>query len=610
MLRSRTPRHLVRTICALAALLVPLVPLGAQAADDAGETFFEAIQVGVAEVEVVVTDAEGRRITDLRQDEFALYEDGQRVELSHFQPPAATVTATGEVTLLPAEMAVEPAENRALCAIFGDNVSLTVSARARLLRSLRDRLEAEWHAGTDVMVVAHDAPGSLRILRPPTSDHALAATALDEIERVVPPGTLWGAGGARIVRDIELAPDPAAQDENDPGGGANAEAEALRLHQEIRNHAEQVRQQAVATARALGTLVEALAGLPGRKAVLLVSGGLSERPAQALLSAWDNKYRFSGRQYDLGSELESLASEPVEILEEVAQQANGNRVTLYAVAATDVVQVGGAELRSNEIWTIDESHTETFNLANSIQRLVGPTGGLTSINAGNPGLLLDDLVDDLGASYVLGYTPGAGREGLHKVRVEVSRPGLKVRHRESRRARAPREVMVERTQAGLLLGYQDNPLQVEVEWGYPSPGEKRGTEVLPLTVKLPMSGLVLVPNGAFHEGRLTVYIAARDSEGRGSPVTEVLVPIRVPNEQLLVALSQTAAYRTRLEMRDTSQHVAVSVRDELGNVAATVTASYPPVTEEPSSVVEPPAGSPPPEAAPAPSPAAPAEAPR
>ncbi|HET9765661.1 MAG TPA: hypothetical protein VFS60_02365, partial [Thermoanaerobaculia bacterium] len=67
----------------------------------AEETFYEAIQVRTAEVEVVVTDRKGNRITGLGREEFTLYEDGQRVELTGFaafapaaeQAPAAAGTA-------------------------------------------------------------------------------------------------------------------------------------------------------------------------------------------------------------------------------------------------------------------------------------------------------------------------------------------------------------------------------------------------------------------------------------------------------------------------------------------------------------------------------------
>jgi hypothetical protein len=54
------------------------------------------------------------------------------------------------------------------------------------------------------------------------------------------------------------------------------------------------------------------------------------------------------------------------------------------------------------------------------------------------------------------------------------------------------------------------------------------------------------------------------------------VPVRVPNEQLLAAMSRQIAYRTRLAVRETRQRIAVTVRDELANQSATVFVQHPP----------------------------------
>jgi hypothetical protein len=52
----------------------------------AEQTFYEAIQVQTAEVEVVVTDRAGVRVTGLTRDDFALFENGERVEITSSPP--------------------------------------------------------------------------------------------------------------------------------------------------------------------------------------------------------------------------------------------------------------------------------------------------------------------------------------------------------------------------------------------------------------------------------------------------------------------------------------------------------------------------------------------
>jgi Ca-activated chloride channel family protein len=54
--------------------------------------------------------------------------------------------------------------------------------------------------------------------------------------------------------------------------------------------------------------------------------------------------------------------------------------------------------------------------------------------------IYDDLLDELAAQYVIGYmTPADAAPGEHRLRVEVNRPGAKVRHRRSYRIEPPED---------------------------------------------------------------------------------------------------------------------------------------------------------------------------
>lgn len=549
-------------------------------------TFFEEIQVGLAEIEVVVTDRDGNRVTDLRREDFTLYEEGEPVEITHFlvvTPEAAAAADVAAAAPEPDAMAAEggATEQPVLVAVFIDNQSLTVASRGRTLPALRERLSSGQWRGARFMVASQDRPGALKVHLPPTSDVAAAVAAMDAAAKGVPAGQLVATNRARLIRDLELAQDDAGvvpDEEQNPATLAYIESNAEGIYQEIQLQATQAYQQAKATAAALAELVEGVAGLPGRKVVLAVSGGLSLRPAEALMSAWRNRFEGSNREWSIAAPLDDLREETTDLLRRVSEHANSNQVTLYAIGATDVPS-SGASVQRADTWTGLEATMETANLADSVRQLVAPTGGLALVDAGDPGRLLDELAEDLSAYYSLGYSSRYRGPGSREVKVEVNRPGLRVRHRESRRNRTTREAMVDRTRAGMLFGWRENPLQVELEVGSVTPGDRRGTEVLPLTVRLPMSSLVLVPQGELHEGRLMIYIGAVDEQGRSSPVSEVAVPIRVPNEKLIEALGQLATYRTRLELRAAArQTIVVSVRDDIGNLSSTVAVAHPPQT--------------------------------
>src|SRR5689334_8108116 len=51
---------------------------------DSGQTFFESIDVNVVNVEVYVTDRDGKRVQGLTRDDFQVLEDGKPVEITNF----------------------------------------------------------------------------------------------------------------------------------------------------------------------------------------------------------------------------------------------------------------------------------------------------------------------------------------------------------------------------------------------------------------------------------------------------------------------------------------------------------------------------------------------
>ena len=126
-----------------------------------------------------------------------------------------------------------------------------------------------------------------------------------------------------------------------------------------------------------------------------------------------------------------------------------------------------------------------------------------------------------------------------------------------------------RTRSAVLLGGSENPLEVAMEFGQMA--EQKEGLLVPVMVKVPLGKLVLVPQDEVHVGRIGIFICAKDSKGRPSPVQSIDVPIRIPNDQLLTALGQVAGYRMTLLMRPEEHSVAVGVRDELGRVESTVT---------------------------------------
>ena len=412
--------------CLVAGALLPLHAFAQDKAQGATpeeppvaeETFYEAIQVRVAEVEVVVTDREGKPVTGLTRDDFALYVDGERVELTAFAaytptPAGAAAAETTDSTAPPQVVAkvVERPASSAFVALLLDNQSLTVQGRKRLLEDARTLVQ-RLGPGQEIAVAVQDSPGALRIVQAPTSDSVTALAALERAAAPVPSGNATYNDTQRIIRALELAPLPG----NDRGMAA---AGADDLYQQIRHQGQQLEAQALSTAGAIEQLVEAVAGLPGRKAVVLLSGGIPQRPGEALVAAWRNRFAGSNEVASLSSPLDGLRGDVSSALARTAAHANGSGVAIYALAAPAVPSRLSAETLAADVWTDNEQWTATMNVRDSLQQLALPTGGVLGLDNGAK-VVVDTLRSDLESYYSLGYTPRERRRGKdRKLRFNV-----------------------------------------------------------------------------------------------------------------------------------------------------------------------------------------------
>ena len=138
----------LRLALSLAAGLLPGLAQAQAPAEETEQTFFESIDVNVVNVEVYVTDRDGRRVQGLTRDDFQVLEDGKPVEITNFyamsadtdgqvSQPAAPVEAGEETAEEPAPAQAAPADQRLYLAIFLDNRSLLPSSRNHILKSIQ-----------------------------------------------------------------------------------------------------------------------------------------------------------------------------------------------------------------------------------------------------------------------------------------------------------------------------------------------------------------------------------------------------------------------------------------------------------------------------------------
>lgn len=159
--------------------------------------------------------------------------------------------------------------------------------------------------------------------------------------------------------------------------------------------------------------------------------------------------------------------------------------------------------------------------------------------------------------------PPAGSTGVRHVKVEVSRPGIEVRHRTKYQVRTPQEQIAGRLRSRLLHGVGENPLGARIELIRQEPGED-GRVKARILVRMPLGRLALIPGETREEGLLTFFVTAQDSNGGATPVRQSSVPVRVPVRAGAAGSQGEFTYEIEMVMRKGQNDLGVAVRDELG----------------------------------------------
>ena len=545
------------------AILLALSMAAGGAAQEAAETapeppergedegiFFETVDVNLVNVQVWVTDKKGNPITGLGIDDFELYENKKPVKISNFfavegrQPVVETAASTLDVgEPLPERLEMLPEQERLHLVVYIDNFNIRPFNRNRVFQRLREFLTQKLAPGDRVMLVTYDR--SLNYRHPFTSNPELVASALFDLEKLTGHALHYDSEHRDIMRAIE-------------------EAGSLgQVGYRVVQFAESRFNDMTFALDAMRELVDSMAGIEGRKALLYVSDGLPMVPAEDLFHALQHKYNDSGMLARMGD------FDLTRSFMRLTDAANTNEVTFHTMDAAGlrVAFSGTAEQAryggTPGLWQVVEAR-KVHNLQSSLLFLANRTGGTAIYNTNDVGDGLTRVATDFGTYYSLGYLPGHSGDGrFHRIEVKVKRKGVRVRHRHGYRDKPIPVRMADSTLSTLRYGFDRNPLGAALKLGGQTT-HQRGNYVVDLVVTIPIGSVTLVPRRDFHEARVKLFVAAMDEEGGIAEVQEESVPIRIPVDEVEQAQRANFNYSMRLIMRPGGHRIAIGIRDEIG----------------------------------------------
>lgn len=527
--------------------------------------FVERIDVNIVNVEVFVTDSQGRHVFGLTKDDFEITEDGRPVEITNFftveREDRLTRILEGEAGpgrraggRTSAARRPVPVDQQLSLIVYIDNFSLKPGNRKRVLKELRGFLDERAFQGDNVMIVTHNR--KLEVVLPFTREREPILRALDKIGK-------YAAGGnaEEFLRRATIEEMLDAQQDDDPG----------RAEIAVKSYADSARDDVRRSARALQLTLRSLAGLPGRKAILHVSGGLQNTPGEELYVLYADLF---GRDEQVN--FDRYADSEVELFKTVAREANAQRVTIYTLDARGGLGSGGLTADYGGLGLVVSASISTldtirdFNLEAPLVEMAEQTGGTALLNSFNVKEALARVGRDFEMFYSLGYaSPGGGDGEYHNIKVTTKHKGLKARNRSGYVDKPVVEQVADRTLASLLLDTRQNPLDVRLAFGEP---EKRGrnTYILPVIIRIPLRGVLLLPNDATREGRLQIFLALQDESGNLSEIHRFPLPVSLPLQATGDLADPEIGYRTNLKVKRGTPKIAVGVWDEISGTESFV----------------------------------------
>jgi VWFA-related protein len=403
------------------------------------------ITTNLVQVDAVVTDKEGRQVTDLKPEEFEITEDERAQTITNFSyvyiNPAKTnqaqpVTAASAAGVKPAR--VRPEDVHRTIVIVVDDLGMSSESMSAVRSALKKFVDEQMQPGDLVSIVR--TTGGVGALQQFSMDKARLQTAISRL-RWFPQGRAASSAMNQASGDM-------------PSGICNT---------------------VECTLSALNFIVAALRNMPGRKSLLLFSDSFTvfestrnsdlarsekamSKPNAEALKAKNMMDDVIGKVVEqridniqnnnvFMNEQKQLAN-PVSLLANLIESANRASVVVYTIDPRGLQSYNptaesssqGMVIKDTELTKFGEqfqNRTQTFwETQVGLGYMAKQTGGFLISNTNDIGRGLQRIMGDLRGYYLIGYRPSeetfgksGARAAFHSIKIRVKRPGLRVRSR-------------------------------------------------------------------------------------------------------------------------------------------------------------------------------------
>lgn len=358
------------------------------------------ITTNLLQVDAVVVDQKGKRVTDLRAEEVEMLENGREQKITNFSyvilqpkasPPQEKVAPQDRNVPIP-PVRLRPEQVRRTMALVVDDLGLSFESANRVRQSLRKFIDEQMQP-EDLVAIIRTGSG-IGALQQFTADKRQLYAAVERIR--------WNpTGRASIAAFAPIGSEPKLQTFS-----GHTPEDINQFRQEVFT---------VGTLGALNYIVRGLRELPGRKSVVLFSDGLQ---------IFESEDSYANTRILLA-------------LRRLTDLANRASVVIYTMDARGLITLGLNASDSTGDMTAEQVDkalsNRRFNFFQSqdgLDYLAARTGGIAIKNNNDLFGGIKKVLTDQEGYYLIGYRPDdstfnevRGGAQFHKIGLKIKRPG-------------------------------------------------------------------------------------------------------------------------------------------------------------------------------------------
>ncbi len=388
------------------------------------------ISTTLIQLDVVVTDKKGNQITDLNPEDFDVYVNGKKQDISNFSyifskaanagNTASTATKnnkpTNNYSVPPPPAKLKLEEVRRTYAIIVDDLGLSTPSISVVKDAIRKFINEQMQPG-DLVAILRTGSGA-GAFQSFTSDKRQLLNSVDKIK--------WngrGRGGVGyftpISSDIkeEIA---SIRKSGEAPAGADTDKEFEKQTEELRNEVF-----SVGTLGSINYVINGMRELPGRKAVMVFSEGFVMTSRGTL----NPNLRTPNRVLEGMRVLADLANRSTVVI--YTLDPRGLQIPAMFTAderITDISPGSSADVSR------EERQRDFVDTQQSLRFLAEETGGIAFVNQNDLSTGLREATEDQSGYYLIGYQPDSEifdpkNSKFNKVSIKVKRDDVQVRYR-------------------------------------------------------------------------------------------------------------------------------------------------------------------------------------